>query len=318
MNGWIHIHRKIKNWEWYSEGNTFRVFFHCLINANWRDRQWQGIHIPTGSLFTSILEIADQLNLSRQNVRTSIKRLKSTGEITTTPTNKGILITVCKYADYNEFESKANQQNNQRANHHLTSSQPSTNHQLTTPEEEEEYKEEKEDVGAAPILTTQDLNDSGEIPILESEQLAAVGNYREALSKRIDLPIRNIEGIATTKGIPVEVFDAWLVDRAASDWRRPDKSPVVASTWLADLEAYNRRWQKNEERTPANQSRGKRETWMIQRELDSARVDYQRLLEIHRPETWGDMSKEGKKLTGAAKSRVKRLENELAEAEKSQ
>jgi len=34
MEGWIKIHRKIEARERYTDANTFRVFFHLLINAN--------------------------------------------------------------------------------------------------------------------------------------------------------------------------------------------------------------------------------------------------------------------------------------------
>ena len=33
MSGWIKLHRKITEWEWYSDANTFRVFMHLLLTA---------------------------------------------------------------------------------------------------------------------------------------------------------------------------------------------------------------------------------------------------------------------------------------------
>ena len=34
MNGFISLHRRIIEWEWYTEPDTFRVFIHLLMMAN--------------------------------------------------------------------------------------------------------------------------------------------------------------------------------------------------------------------------------------------------------------------------------------------
>lgn len=41
--GWICLHRKILKWEWYQDTNTFRVFIHLLLNANWEDTKYMGM-----------------------------------------------------------------------------------------------------------------------------------------------------------------------------------------------------------------------------------------------------------------------------------
>ena len=49
-NGWLKLHRKISEWEWYTDGNTFRLFLHLLLNANFEDKKWKGITIKKGEL----------------------------------------------------------------------------------------------------------------------------------------------------------------------------------------------------------------------------------------------------------------------------
>lgn len=38
MEGWISLYRKILNWEWYSDANTFRLFIHLLLQANHEEK----------------------------------------------------------------------------------------------------------------------------------------------------------------------------------------------------------------------------------------------------------------------------------------
>ena len=81
MSGWIKLHRKLTEWEWYSDVNTSRVFLHLLLVANHKDNQWRGIHIKRGQRLTSFSKLAIETNLSIKNIRTAIKRLKSTNEV---------------------------------------------------------------------------------------------------------------------------------------------------------------------------------------------------------------------------------------------
>lgn len=143
MNGWLKLHRKIKEWEWYSCPATKAVFLHCVLSANWRGRQWSGIRIPRGSFFTSDDSLSRELGLSRQRIRTALARLKSTNEITITSTKRGKLVSVCKFEDYNGDDEDNNQQINQQINRQLTIKQPTANQQLTTTEEGEEGKKDK-------------------------------------------------------------------------------------------------------------------------------------------------------------------------------
>ena len=41
--GFVAFPRGLTDWEWYSEPNTARLFFHLLLTANWQEKQWQGI-----------------------------------------------------------------------------------------------------------------------------------------------------------------------------------------------------------------------------------------------------------------------------------
>ena len=98
--GWIKIHRKFQNWEWYQDGNTMRVFLHLLLTANHKDIKWRGSIIKRGQVLTGRKKLAKALKLTEDQIRTAIKHLKSTNEITSTITNRYTIITICKFDDY--------------------------------------------------------------------------------------------------------------------------------------------------------------------------------------------------------------------------
>lgn len=120
MEGWVKIHKKFVNWEWYDDINTKTVFLHLLLSANYVNKNWKGIEIKRGQKITSLNNLAKETNLSIQAVRTSLKRLKSTHEITIETTNKYTLITIEKYNDYQDDTFKINKQNNNLPNNRTT------------------------------------------------------------------------------------------------------------------------------------------------------------------------------------------------------
>ena len=102
MNGHIKLFRKFLKWEWYNDEHTKTVFLHCLLRANWKEQKFQGITISRGSFVTSYQKMAEELStnkqkLSVQSVRTALKHLVSTNELTIKTTNKYTIITVNNY-----------------------------------------------------------------------------------------------------------------------------------------------------------------------------------------------------------------------------
>ena len=135
-DAFIKLHRKMLDWEWYKDTNTFILFIHCLLIANWKEGRFMGCIIPRGSFVSSYSQLAQQTNLSVQNVRTAVNHLKLTGELTVNSHAKFSVFTVVNYNRY--------QDDNRQANKQLTDNQQATNKQLTTIEEYKEEKEKKE------------------------------------------------------------------------------------------------------------------------------------------------------------------------------
>ena len=116
--GFIKLDRKILDWEWYKRQNIKDVFIHCLLKANYIEKKYQGKTIPRGSFISSENTLANELGLSRQNVRTAIKHLISTKEITKKVTKVNntecTLFTVQKYDLYQSTNQAFNQETNRQ------------------------------------------------------------------------------------------------------------------------------------------------------------------------------------------------------------
>ena len=148
---WVKLHRSLVDWEWYKDGNTSRLFSHCLLKANWKDERHMGYDIPRGSFVTSLPDLADGLGLSVRQIRTAIEHLKSTGELTVTTTRRFSIVNVLKYGLYQDAESKSDRQNDtpvdslvtvyRQANDTLTEFLPICNKNIRTKEQKKAFAE---------------------------------------------------------------------------------------------------------------------------------------------------------------------------------
>jgi hypothetical protein len=129
MSGWIKIHRKILEWEWYDDANTFRLFVHLLLKANHKDKNYKGQLVKVGSLLTGRELLSQQTGLSVRQVRTCLERLKSTNEVTIKSSKQGTIIEVVKYKNYQVMTNET------------TTGRPTNDQQTTT---NKNVKNEKE------------------------------------------------------------------------------------------------------------------------------------------------------------------------------
>lgn len=128
----IKLYKKMLKWEWYDDTNTFRLFMHCLLKANWKVGEWHGLTINPGQFVTSLPNLSKETGLSIQQTRTALSHMISTGEITDKAYTKFRVITVNKWSEY------------QGDNRQLTDNQQTTNTQPNSQSTTiEEYKEIK-------------------------------------------------------------------------------------------------------------------------------------------------------------------------------
>lgn len=192
--GYIKLHRSILDWEWYKNSNTVIIFFHLLITANYEQKNFQGEVINVGERVASYASLSDETGLSIQSVKTAIKHLKSTGEITSRSNNKYTVFTVTNYSRY-QGEQQAKQQ---ATNKQTTSKQQATNNNVRKykkDKKEKEYKKFLSDRRAA-LLTNSQKSELVSLSSVESVETyeQKILEWQSKTGKRCRDPFETIKG----------------------------------------------------------------------------------------------------------------------------
>ena len=126
--GFFKLYRSMINWEWFKDSSTLHVFIYCLLKANHKDQRYKGDVVKRGSFFTSRKIIAEETGMTERKVRTALEHLKTTNEVTSLTSSKGIVISVKNYDDY------------QKATNEVTSDRPASDQRPTTNKNEKNIK----------------------------------------------------------------------------------------------------------------------------------------------------------------------------------
>ena len=102
-DGYIKIHRKIIDWDWWSDDAVFRFFIGLLIFAKFKDSVVKGVKVERGSFTTSIPKLCAFMDMSEWKVRMCLKCLQETGEIIDEANNHFRKITIVNYNDYQDI-----------------------------------------------------------------------------------------------------------------------------------------------------------------------------------------------------------------------
>lgn len=145
-NGFVKFDRKIANWRWYHDVNTFKLFFHLIITANYEPKPFENITVQRGQRIASYGTLAEETGLSVRNVRTAIRHLILTGEVTSKSTNKYSVFTIVNYDLY---------QDNRQTNRQTSDKQPTSNRQASDNNGRKIKKDKKDkEIYAAPAAHT--------------------------------------------------------------------------------------------------------------------------------------------------------------------
>lgn len=118
--GFLKVDRKIMSWRWYKNGNTFRLFMHLLLSANFEEAQFEEHTIKRGQVVTGRKKLSDDTGMTEREIRTALKHLKTTNDITIKTTSKYSIITIVNYEAF------------QGATNTLTSDRPASDQQTTS------------------------------------------------------------------------------------------------------------------------------------------------------------------------------------------
>ena len=142
MEGWIKLHRQIKNhWLWKSD-NRFKWWIDILLTVNHSDSKVliKGtlIECKRGQSIRSLESWAREWNISKGAVRDFFKLLQSEEMLATESLTFTTRITVCKYEDYQTEVHAEKTQKKRKGNAEETQALPKQEYK-----EEQEEKEEK-------------------------------------------------------------------------------------------------------------------------------------------------------------------------------
>ena len=138
-NKWVKYWRKSLDNPLFKHPLTWHFWDYCLLKATKYEREtfMNGIlvKLEAGSFVFGRRVASEETGLSQATIRTSIKRLVNSGNLTIKSTNKYSIISITNWATYQANENEINQHINQGP----TSNQPATNHRQ---EREKVRKEE--------------------------------------------------------------------------------------------------------------------------------------------------------------------------------
>jgi hypothetical protein len=167
-NGWIKLYRKTQNSDMYKNLNSVQrdVMINCLLLANHETSKWdwQGeiFECEPGQFITSLSNLKEVCakDVSTQNIRTALKKLKKWNFLTNKSTKRGRLITIVNWEKYQAADTETNKATNKE----VTKNQQSTNKALTTNKNYKNYKnlknEKKKDNNIVPSAEIEKIYNS--------------------------------------------------------------------------------------------------------------------------------------------------------------
>lgn len=206
--GFITLHRKMLEWEWYTDNNVKVLFLHCLFKANHKAKKWQGITIERGQFITGRKQLSLETGLTEQQVRTALTKLNGK-ELTIKTTNKYSVVTVVNYSTYQDIDNKINQQVNQQ----ITNKQPTNNQQVTTTNNDNNNNNDNNDNNKNII-----------VEILDYLNLKTGSNFKsnsKATQKFINARLKEKYTVEDFKNVIDKKCNDWLNDKQMSQYLRP-------------------------------------------------------------------------------------------------
>lgn len=120
-NGWIKIHRKVVECEFFNKPNLSHFWSWCLIKASHKKYTQkvghQEVSLFSGQFIFGRNKACQETGLSERTIRTCISYFKATNRLTIKTTNKFSIITICKWVTYQSQFDVNDQQNDHQSDH---------------------------------------------------------------------------------------------------------------------------------------------------------------------------------------------------------
>lgn len=156
--GFVKLHRKILDWEWYDDPKTFKLFMHLILTVNIKSSTWHGIEIPAGSRVFSYRKLANELLFTEREIRTHLNRLIKTHTVTQYSTPNYSVITVVNW-DLYQFNRHSERQTDDTQSdtrptqqRHTTDNRIRINKNIRSKEDKEKYARARENSLSEPTF----------------------------------------------------------------------------------------------------------------------------------------------------------------------
>lgn len=114
--GWVKLHRKLLEWEWYGDAHMVHLLVHLLLTATHEDRKYKGLTIKRGQLVTTIENLANALGTSKTSTWRRLKRLENGMVVEIKVEHGETLVTICNFDSYQENKKKGGTKTEQKRN----------------------------------------------------------------------------------------------------------------------------------------------------------------------------------------------------------
>lgn len=122
-NGYIKLHRKLIDWQWWGHPAETLIFIYFLCIASYTPVVIDGHKYPAGTVEITLSQLEREFKcFSRQNIRTALTHLETSNEIRKKSTHQKSLITIVKWRKYQLSEKATNTQLTH--NQHTTNTPP--------------------------------------------------------------------------------------------------------------------------------------------------------------------------------------------------
>ena len=115
MEGWIKIHRKLRDKGWYRQSNKIHLWIELLLRASHNEREFmfngENIKLEPGQLIAGRKSLAEATGISESCIERTLTFFEKTEQqIEQQKTNRNRLITILSWHEYQSTEQQTEQQ----------------------------------------------------------------------------------------------------------------------------------------------------------------------------------------------------------------
>lgn len=93
-NGFVKLPRSIAKRSWFNKQNTLQLYVVLLLNAAFKDFEYDGMTIRAGQYITSLNKLMEMTGQTKRQIRTALDHLKASGDLTIEASSKFSIITL--------------------------------------------------------------------------------------------------------------------------------------------------------------------------------------------------------------------------------